>query len=279
MSRPNSPLARRSRFPVSLSARWRLAATRGGSSASRSASAGTPTLATTSTCPSTTPGRLREVTGDEEHAGLILDLCERVAQGRLDTWDCPWKLGQVLRGGLTVVPAVNLAAEQKAQLQQKPAVSGAKYTGEPISVNLKDVDLKDFFRLIHEISGLNVVLDPLVHGNLTIVLDDVPWDQALDIVLKNNDLSRQLDGNVLRIATVETLRKEAENRRAQIDAEAAQTRRRSANVSCVRRSGYYFTNRSAILRFAVRVTHAPRKIRFQPLVRLYWAGLSPAEFQ
>lgn len=119
-----------------------------------------------------------------------------------------------------IQPAVNLAAEQKLQLEQKPAASGAKYTGEPISVNLKDVDLKDFFRLIHEISGLNVVLDPMVHGNLTIVLDDVPWDQALDIVLKNNDLSRQLDGNVLRIATVETLKKEAENRRAQIDAEA-----------------------------------------------------------
>jgi len=119
-----------------------------------------------------------------------------------------------------IIPAVNLAAEQKVQMEQKPADRGAKYTGEPISVNLKDVDLKDFFRLIHEISGLNVVLDPMVHGNLTIVLDDVPWDQALDIVLKNNDLSRQLDGNVLRIATVETLRKEAEGRRAQIDAEA-----------------------------------------------------------
>jgi len=119
-----------------------------------------------------------------------------------------------------IQPAVNLAAEQKVQMEQKPAVNGAKYTGEPISVNLKDVDLKDFFRLIHEISGLNVVLDPMVHGNLTIVLDDVPWDQALDIVLKNNDLSRQLDGNVLRIATVDTLKKEAENRRAQIDAEA-----------------------------------------------------------
>jgi type IV pilus assembly protein PilQ len=97
---------------------------------------------------------------------------------------------------------------------------GPKYTGEPISVNLKDVDLKDFFRLIHEISGLNVVLDPNVKGTLTVVLDDVPWDQALDIVLKNNDLARELEGNVLRIATVETLRKEAEARRAQIDAEA-----------------------------------------------------------
>ncbi|HYM05511.1 MAG TPA: type IV pilus secretin PilQ [Terriglobales bacterium] len=119
-----------------------------------------------------------------------------------------------------VQPAVNMAAEQKVQASQAPAITGPKYTGEPISVNLKDVDLKDFFRLIHEISGLNVVLDPNVKGTLTIVLDDVPWDQALDIVLKNNDLSRQLEGNVLRIATVETMRKEAESRRAQIEAEA-----------------------------------------------------------
>jgi len=129
-------------------------------------------------------------------------------------------MAQAAGGSQGIQPAVNLAAEQKTQMEQKPASTGAKYTGEPISVNLKDVDLKDFFRLIHEISGLNVVLDPMVHGNLTIVLDDVPWDQALDIVLKNNDLSRQLDGNVLRIATVETLKKEAEGRRAQIDAEA-----------------------------------------------------------
>jgi len=117
-----------------------------------------------------------------------------------------------------IEPAVNFAAEQKTK--PHAAVSGPKYTGEPVSVNLKDVDLKDFFRLIHEISGLNVVLDPDVKGNLTIVLDDVPWDQALDIVLKNNSLSRQLDGNVLRIAGIDTLRKEAEARRAQVEAEA-----------------------------------------------------------
>jgi type IV pilus assembly protein PilQ len=114
--------------------------------------------------------------------------------------------------------AVNMAAEQRAHPQ--PTGSNPKYTGEPISVNLKDVDLKDFFRLIHEISGLNVVLDPDVHGSLTIVLDDVPWDQALDIVLKNNALSRQLDANVLRIATVDTLRREADGRRAQQEAES-----------------------------------------------------------
>jgi len=95
-----------------------------------------------------------------------------------------------------------------------------RYTGEPISVNLKDVDLKDFFRLIHEISGLNVVLDPGVTGTLTIVLDDVPWDQALAIVLQNNSLQCQLSGNVLRIALPDTLRKEAEAVRATQEAQA-----------------------------------------------------------
>jgi type IV pilus assembly protein PilQ len=119
-----------------------------------------------------------------------------------------------------IQPAVNMAAEQRAQMGQQPASMGPKYTGEPISVNLKDVDLKDFFRLIHEISGLNVVLDPNVKGTLTVVLDDVPWDQALDIVLKNNDLARELEGNVLRIATVDTLKHEADARRAQIESEA-----------------------------------------------------------
>jgi len=100
------------------------------------------------------------------------------------------------------------------------ASSTTKYTGEPISVNLKDVDLKDFFRLIHEISGLNIILDPSVRGSVTLVLDDVPWDQALDIVLKNNALDRELQGNVLRIAATDTLRKEAVDRRAQSEAVA-----------------------------------------------------------
>jgi type IV pilus assembly protein PilQ len=112
-----------------------------------------------------------------------------------------------------------MALEQQQQAAAaKPA--GPRYTGEPISVNLKDVDLKDFFRLIHDISGLNVVLDPNVHGSLTLVLDDVPWDQALDIVLQNNGLDRNLQGNVLRIATVDTMRREAEGKRAQAEAEA-----------------------------------------------------------
>ena len=114
--------------------------------------------------------------------------------------------------------AATVATQQQAATQGNAPQAG-HYTGEPISVNLKDVDLKDFFRLIHEISGLNVVLDPNVKGTLTIVLDEVPWDQALDIVLQNNGLDKQLTGNVLRVATRETLKKEAESQR---DLERAQ---------------------------------------------------------
>jgi type IV pilus assembly protein PilQ len=130
-------------------------------------------------------------------------------------------LPQPANASLQPQPTVNLALQQQQQMARTGGSSlppKPRYTGEPISLNLKDADLKDFFRLIHEISGLNVVLDPNVKGTITIVLDDVPWDQALDIVLKNNNLERELDGNVLRIAMVETLRKEAEGRRAQIDA-------------------------------------------------------------
>ncbi len=121
---------------------------------------------------------------------------------------------------LQAAQQANSAATTMASSTSQVGTAPAKYTGEPISVNLKDVDLRDFFRLIHEISGLNVVLDPAVKGTLTIVLDEVPWDQALDIVLLNNGLDKQLNGNVLRIATHDTLKREAESVR---DLEKAQS--------------------------------------------------------
>jgi type IV pilus assembly protein PilQ len=120
-------------------------------------------------------------------------------------------------------PAAPETQDPPATASQTPASAPAaekKYTGDPISVNLKDVDLKDFFRLIHEISGLNVVLDPSVHGTVTLVLDEVPWDQGLDIVLRNNGLTKEIDGNVLRIATEETLKREADQHRDLLKAQS-----------------------------------------------------------
>jgi type IV pilus assembly protein PilQ len=124
------------------------------------------------------------------------------------------------------VSAINAALMQQQAAPAQIATTAVStcttghYNGEPIGMNFKDLDLKDFFRVIHEISGLNVVLDPAVKGTVTIVLDDVPWDQALAIVLNNNGLECQLQGNVLRIATLQTLKTEAEERRAQQDAQS-----------------------------------------------------------
>jgi type IV pilus assembly protein PilQ len=126
----------------------------------------------------------------------------------------------------TAGPAQNLAAIQQQAAGSTAAVK-PKYTGEPISINVRDVDLKDFFRLINEISGLNIVIDPNVKGSVSMVLNDVPWDQALDIVLRNNGLDRQLDGNVLRIAAVSTLKAEADARRAQVEAQAQAVERQT----------------------------------------------------
>lgn len=128
-----------------------------------------------------------------------------------------------------VAAAASLAAKPQTQIQivpasppQVPAATPAptpQYTGEIISLDLKDFDLKDFFRLISDISGLNVVLDPNVSGTVTLTLKDVPWDQALDVVLKNYQLGGQLQGNVLRIATNTTLQAEQQSQKSLRDAQ------------------------------------------------------------
>jgi type IV pilus secretin PilQ/predicted competence protein len=113
-----------------------------------------------------------------------------------------------------------MATSTPSMTPSAAAQTSPKYTGEPIRVNFKDVDLQDFFRLIHEVSGLNVVLDPSVKGSVTLVMEDVPWDQVLDIVLQNNNLDKQLNGNVLRIASKATIKAEADQKVALLAAEA-----------------------------------------------------------
>jgi type IV pilus assembly protein PilQ len=98
-----------------------------------------------------------------------------------------------------------------------------QYQGELISIDVINYDIKDFFRLISDISGLNVVLDPNVGGNVSLTLKDVPWDQALDVVLKNYNLGGQLQGNVLRIATNATLAAEQTQQKALRDAQELAT--------------------------------------------------------
>jgi type IV pilus secretin PilQ/predicted competence protein len=116
-----------------------------------------------------------------------------------------------------------LAAEEPGALNPAPTSTNfetqtivtdrSNYNGKRISLNLVDTDVKQIFRLFHEISGLNFVLDPAVEGKVTIVLDQVPWDQALDIILKNNGLDKQMENNVVRIAPTSKLATEAAARK------------------------------------------------------------------
>ena len=93
---------------------------------------------------------------------------------------------------------------------------GAKYTGEPISMSLKDADIKDVLRVFHDISKLNIVVHPQVSGKVTVDLENVPWDQAMDIVLKNNGLDYVYENNVIWVAQAgEIARKFAEQQRMQ----------------------------------------------------------------
>jgi type IV pilus assembly protein PilQ len=88
-----------------------------------------------------------------------------------------------------------------------------KYRGERVTLKFKDADLRDVIIFLATVAGLNVVFDPGVSGKVTCDFVEVPWDQALEIILKSNKLGMVLEGNVLRIATPETLAREEEQAR------------------------------------------------------------------
>jgi type IV pilus assembly protein PilQ len=85
-----------------------------------------------------------------------------------------------------------------------------KYHGEVITLKFKDADLRDVVNYLGEFAGLNVAHDPEVRGVVSCNLIDVPWDQALDLILKQNKMGRTLEGNILRIAPAATLTRERE---------------------------------------------------------------------
>jgi type IV pilus assembly protein PilQ len=91
-------------------------------------------------------------------------------------------------------------------------LEGKVYTGRRISLDFKDVEIDDVLRLIAEVSDLNIIAGDEVQGQVTIRLVDVPWDQALDVILLTKGLGFVRVGNVLRIAPSEVLKSEDEAR-------------------------------------------------------------------
>lgn len=101
----------------------------------------------------------------------------------------------------------------KAMLDKTLIISGKKtildkkvtYTGERLTLKFKDTDIRDVIMFLCEIGGVNVVFDPGVSGKISCDLRDVPWDQALDVILKTNRLGKTLEGNALRIGKMDDL--------------------------------------------------------------------------
>jgi len=87
-------------------------------------------------------------------------------------------------------------------------IPGAKkiYRGERVSLDFKDADVRDVLRILSDISGLNVIVAREVRGTVTIRLINIPWDQALDVVLEDAGLAATVEGNVMKIAPLRALR-------------------------------------------------------------------------
>lgn len=84
--------------------------------------------------------------------------------------------------------------------QQRQAKEKFGFTGERLSLNFQDIDTRTVLQLISDFTGTNVVVSDTVGGTLTLRLKDVPWDQALDIILKTKGLDKRESGNVMLIA-------------------------------------------------------------------------------
>ncbi|MEA2660223.1 MAG: type pilus assembly protein PilQ [Candidatus Binatota bacterium] len=130
-----------------------------------------------------------------------------------------------------------VAAQAKSLLttdtQGAPAAAGTaltdskKYTGQKLSFDFKDADIKNIFRLLAEVSGLNIVVTSDVNRRVTLRLVEVPWDQAMDILISTNGLDKEELGNVVRISTLPQLKAERDarvaNQKAKENEEALQT--------------------------------------------------------
>ncbi len=109
----------------------------------------------------------------------------------------------------------NNPPKKKGPIYQTVTIAGGqkKYYGEKYTFRFKDADIRDVVTFIAKLAHLNVIFDPGVEGKVTCELVDIPWDQALDLILKSNKLGYIIDGNVLRVAPMEVIAKEAEQRR------------------------------------------------------------------
>ncbi len=119
-------------------------------------------------------------------------------------------------------PAVAQAAPPANNTLQPTTNSQGQrtFTGDPVTLDFQGADLRAVLRTFADISGLNIVIDPSITGSVDVALRDVPWDQALDIILRANKLGYSVDGTIVRIVPLNVLAQESEDRKKLADATA-----------------------------------------------------------
>jgi len=144
------------------------------------------------------------------------DLIQQVAKGVAGSEELSGEMksmerpGQVEAGAKGTIPAEELGGEEY--------IEEGRYTGKKISLDFQDAEIVPIFRLFADVSGYNVVVSPEVKGKITMKLINVPWDQALDLVLRTHNLGKQLEGNIIRIAPNKDLAAESEEKARAKDA-------------------------------------------------------------
>ena len=113
-----------------------------------------------------------------------------------------------------------LVVAPPAAAQEAGAEAVRQYSGEPVSLDFQQADLRAVLRTFAAISGLNIVIDPDVTGVVEVALERVPWDQALDVILRANRLGYVVDGPIVRIAPLAVLADEEAERRRQAEERA-----------------------------------------------------------
>ena len=117
-------------------------------------------------------------------------------------------------------PAAKPSQAAVTAVSQPPSGAGRVYSGHPVSLDFQGADLRSVLRTFSEISGLNLVIDPAVQGSVDVALRDVPWDQALDNILRSNKLGYIVDGTIVRVAPLTVLADEEKDRRKLSDEQA-----------------------------------------------------------
>ncbi len=114
----------------------------------------------------------------------------------------------------TPLPALQIEEEEEEDFKISTGMEpGKTYSGQRLDLDLQDIDLDNVFRLLAEVSNLNIIVSEKVKGKVTMRLKNVPWDQALDLILSTQKLGMVRQGNVLRVAPLKDLTDEEKERK------------------------------------------------------------------